>query len=604
MPAVSNTTGAATVCTGVNTPLSNATSGGTWTSSNTTVAAVNVTTGLLVPTSIGTAIITYKTTPTCYNTYPVTVNPTPAAITGTLRACHGTTTLLSSATAGGTWSSANTAIATIDATTGLVTGVATGTTNVSYLLPAGCYRTVVVTINPLPAAIGGTPTVCAGGTTLLTSSTGAWSSSNTAVATVGASGGVTGISAGTAVITFTLGATTCSTTTVVTVNPLPAAITGAAATCPGNSFALTSGTVGGTWSSFNPAVASVDAATGVVTGVYIHNSLATVTNIYYTLPTGCRTAATVTVNPRPAAITGGTANICAGNTTALLNSTAGGTWSTDNASVATVSLTGVTTGIMAGTATISYANSYGCAATKVVTVNTPPGTNSGTPSLCVGGTTLLTNATGSGTWSSSNAARATVGMTTGVVTGVSTGTAYITYHIAAACNSVTMVTVNAALAAITGANTVCISLSTTYTHPVSGGTWSSSDAAVATVSSTGTVTGVAMGTATISYQSGSCVATKVVTVNCTARPSVAETDEAKATFNLYPNPTTGAVNIYTSVAGSGWIQTVDGKQLQKFEVEAGNTSLTLPNDITSGIYLLRFIGVDGSSNMVRLILNH
>lgn len=604
VPAVSNTTGAATVCTGVNTTLSNATGGGTWTSSTTAVAAVNVTTGLLVPISTGTANITYRVTPTCYNIHPITVNPTPAAITGTLRACHGTTTLLSSATAGGTWSSANIGVATVDASTGLVTGVATGTTNVSYLLPAGCYRTVVVTINPLPAAIGGTPTVCMGGTTLLTNTTGAWSSSNTAVATVGASGGVTGINAGTAVITFTVGATLCSTTTVVTVNPLPAAITGAAATCPGNSFALTSVTVGGTWSSFNPAVASVDAATGVVTGVISSTSAASVTTIYYTLPTGCRTAATVTVNPRPATIAGAIPNICIGNTAALTNSTAGGTWSSANTSVATVSLTGVTTGIMAGTATISYANSYGCAATKVVTVNTPPSTNSGTPTLCVGGTTLLTNATGGGTWSSSNAARATVGLTTGVVTGVSTGTAYITYHIAAACNSVTMVTVNAALAAITGANTVCISLSTTYTHPVSGGTWSSSDAAVATVTSTGTVTGVAMGTATVSYQSGSCVATKVVTVNCTARPSVAETDEAKAAFNLYPNPTTGAINIYTSVAGSGWIQTVDGKQLQKFEVEAGNTSLTLPNDITSGIYLLRFIGVDGSSNMVRLILNH
>lgn len=603
-PAVSNTTGAATVCTGVNTPLSNTSTGGTWTSSNTTIAAVNVTTGLLVPISTGTAIITYRVSPACYNIHPITVNPTPAAITGTLRACHGTTTLLSSATAGGTWSSANTGVATVDALTGVVTGVATGTTHISYLLPAGCYRTVIVTINPIPTAIGGTPTVCVGGTSLLTNTTGAWSSSNTAVATVGASGGVTGISAGTAVITFTSGATLCSTTTVVTVNPLPVAITGAAATCPGNSFALTSGTVGGTWSSFNPAVASVDAATGLVTGVYIHNSLTTVTTIYYTLPTGCRTSVIVTVNPRPAAIAGAVPNICIGNTTALTNSTAGGNWSSDNASVATVSLTGVTTGIAAGTATISYANSYGCAAIRVVTVNTPPGSNSGTPSLCVGGTTLLTNASGSGTWSSSNAARATVGLTTGVVTGISTGTAFITYTVATACNSVTMVTVNPALAAITGDNTVCITLSTTYTHPVTGGTWSSSDGAVATVSSTGTVTGVAMGTATISYQSGSCVATKIVTVNCTARPTVAETDEVKAAFNLYPNPTTGAINIYTSVAGKGWIQTVDGKQLQEFEVEAGNTSLTLPNDITSGIYLLRFVGVDGSSNMVRLILNH
>lgn len=601
-PAVTATSGATEVCTGIVSPLTNTTSGGTWTSSNSTVASVNVTTGLLNPVSAGTSNITYRVTPTCYNVHSITVNTTPSAITGTFKACLGNTTLLSSTTTGGAWSSNNTAIASVNTTTGLVTGVATGTTNISYTLPTGCFRTVVVTINPLPAAIGGTPTLCVAGTTLLTNATGAWSSSNTSVATVAGSGMVTGISAGTSMITFTAGTTTCSTTTVVTVNPLPSAISGAAATCPGNSFALSAGT-GGAWSSFNPAVASVD-ATGIVTGVISSATAVSVTSIYYTLPTGCRTSTVVTVNPRPATITGGSANICTGNTTALTNSTAAGMWSSDNASVATVSATGVTTGIMAGTATISYTNSYGCAATKVVTVNTPPGSNSGIATVCAGGTTLLTNATGSGTWSSSNVARATVGLTTGVITGVSAGTAFVTYSVATACNSVTIVTVNPALAAITGSNTVCITLSTNYTHPVSGGTWSSSDAAVATISSTGTVTGVSMGTATLSYQSGSCVVTKVVTVNCTGRPTVAETNDAKATFNLYPNPTTGAVNIHSSVAGRGWIQTVDGKQLQEFEVEAGNTSLTLPTQITSGIYLLRFVGEDGSSNVVRLILNH
>jgi sugar lactone lactonase YvrE len=53
---------------------------------------------------------------------------------------------------GGTWSSSNTAVATIGETTGILTGVSTGTTIIDYTYGSGCSATKTVTVNPPPPA--------------------------------------------------------------------------------------------------------------------------------------------------------------------------------------------------------------------------------------------------------------------------------------------------------------------------------------------------------------------------------------------------------------------------------------------------------------------
>ena len=69
---------------------------------------------------------------------------------------------------------------------------------------------------------------------------------------------------------------------------------------------------------------------------------------------------------------------------------------------------------------------------------------------------------------------------------------------------------------ITGAATTLVGNTTTLSNSTTGGTWTSSASTIATVGSTGIVTGVSAGTATISYTitipCGSAVATQVVTV--------------------------------------------------------------------------------------------
>ncbi len=102
----------------------------------------------------------------CFDIKPVlvTVNPLPEPITGTLNLCIGSTATLSDATPGGSWTSETTAIATIDAG-GVVTGVSSGTSVISYTLLTGCAVTATVTINSLPAptfTLQPGPSTCSG----------------------------------------------------------------------------------------------------------------------------------------------------------------------------------------------------------------------------------------------------------------------------------------------------------------------------------------------------------------------------------------------------------------------------------------------------------
>jgi len=152
--------------------------------------------------------------------------------------------------------------------------------------------------------------------------------------------------------------------------------------------------------------------------------------------------------------------------------------------------------------------------TTTITVN-PTSPITGTMSMCIGNTTTLADASGGGTWSSSTPAVATIVTGTGVVTGVSTGTSTITYTTTAGCKAYAVVTVTPLPVAITGTPSMCQGATTTLVDPTPSGAWSSSNPAVATVSATGVVTGVAGGTATITYGTTGCDVTITVTVNAT-----------------------------------------------------------------------------------------
>ena len=497
------------VCQGSSVGLTDANPGGTWSSSSGTYVTMagSVATGI----TAGTVTISYTLGTGCYATTGFTVNPVPAAITGTNTVCVGQVTNLGDAVTGGLYSSSNTALATVVAGTGVVTGVLAGSPTITYTLPTGCLTTYGVVVNPNPSAPTGTNNVCVGLLTTLTDPTtgGTWSSSNPANGSISVAGVVGGVAAGTTTISYTIAATGCFNTMLFTVNALPSAITGAPSVCVGSSTTLSSTPSGGSWASSNPLWASVISGTGVVTGV-----LANVPNITYTLPTGCIAVTPIIVNPQPAVITGAT-TVCTGLNTTLADATTGGTWSSSNLTVGTVSATGVVTGIATGSVNISYTLPAGCFSVQPMTVNQQPVAIAGASTVCTGFTTTLADVSGISTWSSSATAVATVGAATGVVSGLTTGTVNITFTLPGGCYVLQPMTVNPTPAPIISVSNVCVSSNITMSDASVGGLWSSSDIGVATIgSTTGVLSGLTAGAINVTYTlPAGCIATFPLTVN-------------------------------------------------------------------------------------------
>lgn len=505
-PLPATISGTLNVCVNSNVTLSNASGGGSWSSNNGGIAIVGSIDGIVSGVASGNAVITYTLPTTCYTTTAMTVNALPANITGSSDVCAGASTPLSSTSSGGMWSSGSTGIATVNSTSGSVTGVAMGTSAITYTLPTGCSVNRNITVNPLPATITGPQNVCVGSSVALSDmdAGGAWSSGNTNASVGSADGAVTGNIPGTSVITYQL-PTGCITTATITVNPLPAAISGINDICVGNSILVSNADGGGTWSSNNSNI-SIGSGTGIVTGSNAGGSI-----ISYTLTTGCVATAGITVNPLPAMFTG-TLNVCEGGST-LLSGTGGGTWSGSNANVSVGSLTGEVSGISAGNSVITFTLSTGCFVTGNVTVYPLPAAITGPANVCPAATITLGNSSLGGFWSNDNS-NASIGSASGVLTGISAGTTMVTYTLPTGCRIASVITIDPLPASISGDHEFCLGAQETFTNTSSGGSWSVSNANASVDLISGIVTGINAGTSVITYTlPTSCYITSSLTID-------------------------------------------------------------------------------------------
>ena len=224
--------------------------------------------------------------------------------------------------------------------------------------------TVYVTVNPLPVAgaITGTSAVCVGASVVLSDPApgGVWGSGATGIATVSGTAGITatitGIATGIDSIHYSVTNSCGTAAAAYTVNvldvPVVIAIAGPDTVCLASSSTLTDATTGGTWTSSSPSLATIGAATGVVTPAATGAD-----SIVYAVTNGCGTTRVVHLLvidslPSVAAVTGPTV-VCKDSTMLFMDGTPGGIWSTSpHASIGAAS--GLLTASAVGPDTVFY----------------------------------------------------------------------------------------------------------------------------------------------------------------------------------------------------------------------------------------------------------
>ena len=581
-----------------------------FTSSNAAVATVS-NTGLVTALVPGSAIITAasegKSAPSSITVSSVPVASVAVTPTGS-QIVVGQTTQLNAEPrdASGqplvgravSWSSSDPNVASVSST-GLVTAVAPGQATITATSEAAAgTSTIGVSPKPVSSVIisPGQGSVTVGQTlqlsaqvtddqgNVLTGRPISFTSGTPAVATISATGLVTGVAPGSTTITATSEGKTGAAT--VTVTPIPVAKVEITPSTPNvtvgetvqlnvsvqgpNNQELTGRTV--TWSSGAPSVASVS-PTGVVSG------LAPGTAIIFANVEGVLGSATVTVKQVPVGsvvVSPQTASVPVGGAVQLSASVrdASGAelqgrlvgWTSSDETIAVVSSEGRVSGIKIGTATIT-ASSEGKSGTATVTVTaaavasvnvTPP-----TASITVGQTTTLTaqplDANGNAltgravAWASSNAGVATVS-DAGVVTGVAPGDATITATSEGKSGTATVTVTPIPVASVT-VDPATVSLTTGGTQQITATprdaqgnpladravTWESQNTAVATVSPAGLITAVAPGNTTVTATSEGKVGTVTVTVTAPAVGSISVSPGSATVYVAATTPLTATV---------------------------------------------------------------
>jgi uncharacterized protein YjdB len=381
----------------------------TWTSGASAVASVSaggLVTGLASGTTTLSAAkgsITGSSTVTVTMPTLTTLAVTPASATV---AVGGTTTFSATGTfsdgttapVSATWSSSNTVVATVNASTGMVTGGSTyGTATITATIGSLTATGTVINAVPFPVSLSVTPanpSVLVGSSLKLTASAtwsdgsitdasgpSSWSTSSASIASIVGAGTVTGVASGTATITATFTTTGTAGTHIVsghvTLNVTAAALTQLAVTPSPNTLSV-GGTVALTamgtyadahtanltasvaWTSSSTAVATVS-ANGAVTAqaagtATITATLGAITGTASVTVSAAATLTSITVAPASQSMTVGDTYqyVASGSFSNGTGQTplSGVTWTTSASSVATTSAFGVVSAVGAGSANI------------------------------------------------------------------------------------------------------------------------------------------------------------------------------------------------------------------------------------------------------------
>ena len=631
-----------------------------WTSSNPSVATVDAN-GVVTAVSLGTATIV-ATGEGKQGSATVTVSQAPVAVVtlslnGAVLISQTTkiNALLQDAQRNTlnnrqiVWASSNPAVVTVTQA-GLATGVSTGTaviTAVSEGITGSINISLPQTVGVLASVTLSSPqtvlqpqqqstatAVLKDVNNIVTTGIVSWTSSNPSVASVTSNGVVTALSSGSTTITATSGVISgtlsytvpsVSTVTVSTTTPTlqPTQPGQATVTLLGSNAqpALNRVMV---WSSSNPAVAVVS-NTGFISAIASGTADITVTSegktgfvVVTVPPVNSVTITSPSLTVQPTASISATANLFDASNQPATNRAI--TWTSSNPSAVSVTQTGTLTGVAPGTSTIT-ATSEGKSGTitvsvppvATITVTAPATTRQ--PGQTVTASFTLLDAAGQPclnrayAWSSSNTSVATVS-STGVVTPIAAGTTQITMTSEGQTGYVTITVPPVATVNLTAASTTINGLGSLQVNAAlldaSGNaatnrviTWSSSNTAVARVSTSGFVTAVSQGstviTATSEGKSGTITISVVTSVggvtvssNATAL-LVGQTAQLTAVvLDAQGNPSgiqptwTSSAPLKASVSSTGLVTAVNGGSFQNvvFTATAAGSSGTATIAVT------------------------
>lgn len=539
------------------------------------------------------------------------------------------------------WSSSIESVASVNST-GLVTALTNGTSVITATTVDGSFKdTSIATVTTLATGVTISPTTFTieiGDTQQLTANvlpttasnkSVTWSSGSPTVASVNSTGLVTALTNGTSVITATTVDGSHTNTSICTVDTAVQSVSvtpeslslnvGATSQLSATVLPVNAENKTVNWSSDHASIASVN-STGLVSAV--SNGVAVITA---TTVDGSHTdTSTVTVStpvssvvmtPEIFTVSVGETQQLTANVLPATASNKSVTWLSGTPSVATVSSTGLVTGVSNGSSIISvitvdgsHTDTSECTViTGVQSVSVAPPTitvNTGSTAQLTA-TVLPVDATNKNVvWSSDTLAVATVN-NTGLITGVSNGTAIIkATTVDGSFESTSTATVRTAVTSVT-LNKSTSTLELEQTEQLSATvlpstasnknvTWSANNAN-ATVSSTGLVTGISIGSCTITATTvdGSHTATCVYTIKAkTIHPSSVTLDQTSVTIPAGLNLRVTATVLPENAANKNLVWASSNEQICTVSVGGINNIATITG-VSNGTTQVTATTVDG-----------
>jgi uncharacterized protein YjdB len=500
-------------------------------------------------------------------TIPPTINGIPAS--PVCAGIIGAATLTVSPSQSGIWKSNDTTKATIDPSTGVITTLDQGLVNFTFTNTGGCVATSSnLSISPKPATFADPDSICVGtGTTLSTGSvTGVWARLATSSGIINYISGsnpprVVGLSQGVGFMEFTA-SNGCKDTIPITVSPRPTiTLLGQDSLCIGQTTNFDPSS-GGTWSSSNVSVATINQTTGLVTSV--NGGQASFT---FTTFEGCASDPSdpITVIPN-ANITIGDATLCVGDQTFVLSDLPGGSWTSTNPTVATINEFGEVLAISSGFTQVIYTEPLlGCVTTSPtnIVVNTVPTVNASKSTICGTETSQLSSSPSTGSWSSANENIATVSGSGLVTPGSQSGLVEMTFT-AQSTGCINKLSINVlpkpTISNLNDAQ-ICIGDTTSIRGLPAGGSWTPQPTGIATISTEGIITGLIQGTTRFIYTAQGCqsdlsgpiTVDGPPTINAYTRPEICIGDttqlSANGTGKWFVSPLTSTIASVDSLTG-------------------------------------------------------